>query len=788
MLLAFLVLSIPATALQGDVNEDGTLNVADRLLLQSILDGKAPETPTSDVDGDGEVGAADAEAVVDLLLGAPVYQPLGAGTLPAAGGSVAFGDLSLAAEEADFADSATLRVATAERSLGFDDAANSTVYRIDGLPYAAAQAADGVTVSFPVAPAGRSGGTTMILMGEEVDAPSGSGRTLATRLIPATVAGGTATVELPAIPPPPPELADEAPPTVRLYLQRVEGMEREQFVVDDGSGTRAGILLDLTAPTTTTPVQKQRVVDAMGNAAATIAGLGFDLTKRTAAVAIHVKKLGKGTSGYYQPSMVDLDWSTLEINEDLVANAAKETTLRRTVIHEYFHMIQAWYDPRSAFVQAKYNAPQLWIDEAASVWIEKFAAGGTTSDFMANDAGEVMNGLHVDCSGLSWTNGASKTRAQNHGYGMSMMLEFLFGPHGTDANPTLVDVYTSLLAGTSAEQSFLLAVPDPVTWWDDMLIAYAQGELGTPPVDFGTSVLNERRSRLTFAEDRQPSETTDCVLPRHDKFESTVTVVNWSRKSQLPAGGRRLVAELVADDDQFAIMGFQPKTGRGSGTVRRGESLALGMLNGRHHTLWTDELALSDNGQSLSPGHYLLVRRLVDSAAEAARPELNVWYVDTRVPLDHKQGSMALRKYTVSGYIECDQMLKLDSYPLPILNVEMEGAINVPVSLSIDSTADPDSYYTTTSYEIEVHHHARDGTYTIEDLGTVPGEDLVDHAFTVTLAEDDAYLALVVNAWEDLKTSAPPGIYGLATNLILGIVSRYDYQATGPAAARSETP
>lgn len=772
-----LVAAASAAEIVGDVNGDGTRNVADRVLLESILDGRTAESAAADVDGDGAVDSQDAEALIDLLLERTPYQPVGNFELPATGGSTTLGALTLTADADDFAESATVHAASAERSLGFDDDANSAVYRLDGIPYSADGAETGLAVALPVADNRRSGGTTMVLVGEEVNAPSSAGVALATRLVPALVANGMASIELPPIPAPPVEFEDEVPNTLRLYVQRVEGMQAEQYTVDDGTGTRAGLMLDLVTPATTTVEEKQRIVDAMANAAATIAGLGFDLTKRSDPVKIEVKKLSKGTSGYYQPSMVSLNWTTLEINQSLVTNPAKVATLRRTIIHEYFHMIQAWYDPRSAITQAKYNAPQLWIDEAASVWIEKYASGGTASDFMGKYAGEVMKGLHVPCSGLSWTNAAARTKAQNHGYGLSMMLEFLFSSHGTPENPTLANVYTSLLAGTSVEQSFLDAVPNPASWWDDMLIAYAQGDIGVPPVDFATSVLNKNRS-LTFKKDHAPSDTLERTLTRLDEFESTVTFVNWNWKSQPPDHGKRhLVAELAADDDQFAIMGVQPKTGRKSGNMLRGKSMALGILDGRHHTLWTDEMTLSDNGQSLMPGHYLLARRLVDSAAEAARPVLKVWYVDTRVPLDLTQGSMALRKYTASGHIDCDQILKLDSYPLPILNVEMEGAINLPVSLAINSTADPDSYITTERYEIVVDHYNADTTQTsVDTFGPFAGENLAETEFSVTLAENDAYLVLAVQAAEDLKSSAPPGQYGTGTTLILAIVSRYDYR------------
>ncbi|MDX9982157.1 MAG: dockerin type I repeat-containing protein, partial [Lentisphaeria bacterium] len=410
-----------ADPLRGDVNADGVLNIADRVLLGAMLGGSEPATESADLDGDGALTSADAGILADLLLGQPVYEPLGTAVLPTDGSAVAVGDLELAGAAGTFAAPVDIQVASAWRSLGYDDPDQSAVFRLDGVPY---HETGGLVVSLPPSARRREGGTVMILFGEEVAAPSnGLGYNIATRALPATLVGGRYVVELPPLPPPPADREDELPDTARIYLQRVDSLVQDTY---EGVAGRAGLTLDLVSPSTTTPEQKQRVVDALALAANTISGLGFDLTKRTSPVKIEVKKLDQGTCGFYQPSMVFLDWTSIDINVSLVTDPAQATTLRRTLIHEYFHMVQATYDPRSAFVQAKYNAPQLWIDEAASVWIEKFASGGSTSDYMESNAGEMMKGIHAETSGIAFRNAASRTRAQDHGYGMSMMFQYMF--------------------------------------------------------------------------------------------------------------------------------------------------------------------------------------------------------------------------------------------------------------------------------------------------------------------------------------------------------------------------
>jgi hypothetical protein len=780
--------AIAQTPLAGDINGDGVVNIADRVRLAAMLGGRENANAAADVNADGAVTADDAEALADILLGQPLYEGLGTATLAVDGTETTIDDLGIGSAAGTFAAPADVVVSKSWRSLGYDGTSDSAVYRLENVPY---HETGGLVISLPLSPGRRGAGTEMILLGEEVAAPSSQTYAVATRAVPAVLVNGRLQVELPPIPPPPAEVADEVPSTCRLYVQRVDSLVQDSYPITISRGTRAGLTLDLVTPATTTDEQKQRLVSAMALAAQSISGLGFDLSKRTSPVKIEVKKLAQGTCGLYQPSMVSLNWTTIDINLTLITDPAQATTLKRTLIHEYFHMVQACYDPRCAFVQAKYNAPQLWIDEASAVWIEKLASGGATSDYMKSYAGEAMEGLHVECTGLAFRNAAAHTRAQDHGYGMSLMFQYIFATHLFDDNPTLVNIYRKLADGTAPEVAFLdaLSAHNPTTWWDNFLIAYAQSQIGTPPIPF-TSTYHNRIAGLTFKSTDPMCQPASRTLKRHDKFQSSVLPVNWVRLANPSAdhGSRRLVAQLKAPDDKFGMMAFQQRAGTTSPCVLRTSSLTpMGKYGNDYVTITADTLETDISGVGMmKPAHYLLVRRLEDSAPAAPRAILETWYVDTRIPFQFSQGLESRRLYQVTGYAECEKNLQAEvgsGAGVTTLVTEPGAALDIPVHLQIDGSANKKSFYTTTSYDIRVDHIQSGGGSTSERLATIPYQDTIIQDFTVTLNENDVALVVLVSATEDLGIGAPSGYYFLGTNMFVCIVYRYDFLMQSETAA-----
>jgi hypothetical protein len=140
---------LPAQALlMGDANEDGVVNAADHAFVQAVIHRRIAATAAADVDGDGEVTERDAAAVADLILGQTPFLYQGTGEIPATGGEVVAGDLTLVAANGALPVTAQLFIAAAEQFPAYEGEDDSPLYRIDGVPtrYGA-----GLTVSLPLA-------------------------------------------------------------------------------------------------------------------------------------------------------------------------------------------------------------------------------------------------------------------------------------------------------------------------------------------------------------------------------------------------------------------------------------------------------------------------------------------------------------------------------------------------------------------------------------------------------------------------------------------------------------
>ena len=55
--------------IKGDINSDGSVDIADVNLCINTMLGKADQTAAADVSGDGAVDIADVNAVINLMLG-----------------------------------------------------------------------------------------------------------------------------------------------------------------------------------------------------------------------------------------------------------------------------------------------------------------------------------------------------------------------------------------------------------------------------------------------------------------------------------------------------------------------------------------------------------------------------------------------------------------------------------------------------------------------------------------------------------------------------------------------
>jgi len=144
-------------------------------------------------------------------------------------------------------------------------------------------------------------------------------------------------------------------------------------------------------------------------------------------VSVSIKKLESGTYGYFIPSKWGNNYGSMVFNQDYISDSKE---LRLTAGHEFFHLVQALYDPRYGFTKAILPSSYYWVEEASSVYAEAYFTDES------NYTSSIRNG-HQMAPFKGFLAGA-KENAQYHGYGMSAFVKYMSEQYGSDK---LVKVY-----------------------------------------------------------------------------------------------------------------------------------------------------------------------------------------------------------------------------------------------------------------------------------------------------------------------------------------------------------
>ncbi len=166
-----------------------------------------------------------------------------------------------------------------------------------------------------------------------------------------------------------------------------------------------------------------------------IESMGFSYSRRTKwPVNVTVKVLKNDIYGDQTNSIWGNNYGYLRFNFDKMDEAEE---MKVTAGHEFFHLVQSFYDPRSAWSKAGSPMPNYWLDEAASVWAEEFfsSSSGYVSPNFEYNVVDILKGAKT---------GNAKDESQNYGYGMSSFLKYLTK---TEGNSKIVDVYNNISAG-----------------------------------------------------------------------------------------------------------------------------------------------------------------------------------------------------------------------------------------------------------------------------------------------------------------------------------------------------
>jgi len=244
--------------------------------------------------------------------------------------------------------------------------------------------------------------------------------------------------------------------TLTLKIQAVRGYSP----VASGDGH---FLIDY-PPSSVSQAAVERLALYLEEAYRVFEGMQFDYSARTNwPVSVTVKDLGGTAYGHYCSSMWGHNYGYMEFNSRFMDN---NDELRTTAGHEFFHLVQALYDPRNAYSRAKLKAPHLWLDEACAVWAEELFSDNDNyvSPVRAGNTLAPYNGVQP----------VGDMNEAHHGYGLSAMIKYLAETYGTDS---LVGMYRNILEGSLPVTSVIRATAEPLEWWEQFLRAYSLGSI-----------------------------------------------------------------------------------------------------------------------------------------------------------------------------------------------------------------------------------------------------------------------------------------------------------------------
>jgi hypothetical protein len=369
-----------------------------------------------------------------------------------------------------FSDSTELRVYLEEPDLSFGPAKTNHVYRVEGLPTVYS---DRLTLRLQY-PADRPD-EILMAVGEESFARSKAAVKLGWRLQEATNDTNWCVATLPSRPSNPVQPGAPEHP-VAYRFSTVYGHATHV--------TSAGHFRIRYIEAMMTITKARELGQYLEEAYRDFSNLGFSYDTRTVwPVDVVVKFFGNTDQeryGFAHCSHWGDNYGWLEFNIQHIDN---NESLRLTAGHEFFHLIQSLYDPRSAIEKASGASDSYWLDEATAVWAEEMFTDETHYVPAVRRGREMQPFFGAQAGAMGDT-----YHAQHHGYGMAALIKFVVDQ--IDAS-VLVDIYEQISLGIHPLAALAEGAGSAVsTWYEYFLENY----ITTPIYDLPRASLIEHRS------------------------------------------------------------------------------------------------------------------------------------------------------------------------------------------------------------------------------------------------------------------------------------------------------
>lgn len=472
------------TTAPGDVNGDGLVNIADLIQTAQMGAGsRAVNLTKADRNSDGSVDAVDNSIMEAMLLGStgPDARTLAQRAIDDKGGTITTTGIKVGVPKGAFSAVNTLKV---EKVRGPDATTGriSNTYRISGIPSDFTK-----PISFRLHASQTTSAKVYGSLGELSFHMSAGMLAPGVRKIAASAAGGGDYVF--TLPPASSGIKTAALKPTGLIVQ---GYQLTVDVELDSHNTvwansHFSISFDASVVDFAHVIALGTALEDAYQMLKSAAGGSFDYGARTSwPVQVTVCKLDSpGKYGEYMASKLGNNHGWIEINTDNIADHAE---VRVTAIHEFFHMVQDFYDPRYAFNKAVFAPEQLWLNDASSIWSEGLLApSGYVSPMENTYILAPFNGM------IAGAQGSSKN-AQNHGYGMASLIQWLV----KRSSATVVsNLFKSIKAGYTSDVAVKTCGPTMIdfTWWPDYMLALVKGDI----IPFGSAdIANAAPSARQF--------------------------------------------------------------------------------------------------------------------------------------------------------------------------------------------------------------------------------------------------------------------------------------------------
>ncbi|MBD3396754.1 MAG: hypothetical protein GF418_14115, partial [Chitinivibrionales bacterium] len=390
-------------------------------------------------------------------------QPDATATIGPEGGSLETDGFTLTVPENAFTGDATLSVTMLPDQDPFEEQGISPTFRIDGLPYECHESLE-LSIEYE----GSLAEHNFIAIGEETYIHSLSVLDTTYCFFDAVPAGDRLVCQL--IPPDDafepfnrPNFHSPSLPSSQYIWGQIVTLEHS-YTTDEGH-------FELLCPNACPEPALIEFGNQFENAYDIIKDqLDFSYEARTVwPVRVAIQKLkaapgGTTPYGYYSHSWWKNAHGYIAASTAIIDNPQDMPTLS---MHEFFHLVQYLYDPRSNSEKCRVISPYAWINEAASVYSETIVAG--SESYLPHDWT-----LHwwAPFSGIQA--GVELDGAANHGYGMSAMLKYILQRYGY---LRLIHMYGEMDGGEQATEAFLSGSADPSEWLNDFYREYVLGNV-----------------------------------------------------------------------------------------------------------------------------------------------------------------------------------------------------------------------------------------------------------------------------------------------------------------------